>query len=490
VTSPTEAAPSQHTGPRRWIALAFLLTSSFLAVLSNYIANVAIPALERTLHASYVDVEFMVTGYIVMYAVFLVPGGRLGDMYGRKRVYIAGMAIFSLASLVCGLAPDAPVMIAGRVVQGLGAALMYPQVLGVIQRGFFGRDRDLALGLFGGTLGIAATLGQLIGGGLIALDLGGLSWRPAFLLMVPLAAASAVGAGFVMRNRGSAGQGGVDLAGAALLATILGCVMIPLIAGREAGWPPVLVATLLASLPLAPVLAAVERVRAAAGRVVLLAPALFRHPGFVAALAVMLAFTVGNNAFNFLLSVTLQLGLGLTPFQAGLVFIPLGGGFLVTAMLLPQASKVFRERQVPTGLVIVGLSQLAVFLILSVAHAPLAFWLPALAAIGLGQGLVLTPLIGTALTMVPTSDSGVASGMLTTTTQVGNAAGIAVGGLVFFAALAGAHTGTSTSESYRDALGVSMLVFVAMNVSSFVLTFGLPRRSEPALAAVVGAERG
>jgi MFS family permease len=476
VTNPTEGAASQRFGPsRRWIALAFLLTSSFLAVLSNYIANVAIPALEQSLNATYVDVEFMVTGYILVYAVFLVPGGRLGDMYGRKRVYVIGMTLFSVASCICGLAPNAGTMIAGRMIQGLGAALMYPQVLGVIQRGFAGRDRNLALGLFGGTLGTAATVGQLIGGGLITLNLGGLSWRPAFLLMVPVATISAVGAGLVMVNRRGDGPRGLDLAGASLLAALLTCVTVPLITGREAGWPAWLVAMLLASLPITLVFVAVERARAAAGRVVLLAPALFCHPGFVAALAVMMAFTVGNNALNFLLSVTLQLGLGLSPVQAGLVFIPLGGGFLVTALLLPQVAAAVGDRQIPIGLVLLGLAQFTLFLVLWAAGGSLMYWLPVLLAVGLGQGLVLTPLIGRALTLVPTADAGVASGVVSTTTQVGNTVGVAVGGLIFFAALAGAPAGASDAKRYAEALGASMPVFAAMTLFSFGLTFRLPR---------------
>ena len=182
------------TDKRRWLVLGVVLMGTFMAVLDVAIVNVAIPSIRADLGATFGEIEFVVSAYTLTYACLLVTGGRLGDNYGRKRLFILGLAAFAAASAACGMAPTSDILIASRAVQGIGGALMYPQVLAIIQVNFVDQERAKALGIFGSVIGIAAVAGQILGGALIALDIWHLEWRPIFLVNVPLALATIVAA--------------------------------------------------------------------------------------------------------------------------------------------------------------------------------------------------------------------------------------------------------------------------------------------------------
>jgi MFS family permease len=186
------------TDLRRWLVLCVVLMGTFMAILDVSIVNVAIPSIRADLHASYGEIEFVVSAYTLTYACLLVTGGRLGDNFGRKILFIVGLVVFAAASAACGLAPNGTVLIIARAVQGIGGALMYPQVLAIIQINFVDAERAKALGIFGSVIGIAAVAGQILGGSIIALDLWHLEWRPIFLVNVPLALATIVGAIFIL----------------------------------------------------------------------------------------------------------------------------------------------------------------------------------------------------------------------------------------------------------------------------------------------------
>src|SRR5580693_8971259 len=189
-----EMAGQAMTDLRRWLVLCVVLMGTFLAILDVSIVNVAIPSIRADLHATYGEIEFVVSAYTLTYACLLVTGGRLGDNYGRKILFIFGLVVFAAASAACGLAPTSTALIVARAVQGIGGALMYPQVLAIIQINFTGDERAKALGIFGSVIGVAAVAGQILGGSIIALDLWHLEWRPIFLVNVPLALGTIVAA--------------------------------------------------------------------------------------------------------------------------------------------------------------------------------------------------------------------------------------------------------------------------------------------------------
>jgi len=236
VTAPDAAgAPAD---PRRWPAVAVALVGAFMALLDVFIVLVAAPAIQRGLHASAAEIQLVLAGYQLTYAVTLITGGRLGDLYGRRRIFLLGLAEFTLTSALCGLAPTALAFIGARLLQGIGAALLFPQVFSVIQvflptQG----ERQRAFGLMGAVIGLATIVGQLVGGLLIQINLLGLGWRPVFLVNVPIGlVALAAAARLIPESRAPAGRR-LDLGGVALLTVALALLMVPLIEGREAGWP-------------------------------------------------------------------------------------------------------------------------------------------------------------------------------------------------------------------------------------------------------------
>src|ERR1700728_3206527 len=237
------------TEKRRWLVLCVVLMGTFMTILDVSIVNVAIPSIRADLGASYGQIEFVVSAYTLTYACLLVTGGRLGDNYGRKTLFVIGLAVFAAASAGCGLAPASNLLIVARAVQGIGGALMYPQVLAIIQVNFADNERAKALGIFGSVIGIAAVAGQILGGTILALDLCHLEWRPIFLVNVPLAAATIVAAIFILPKDEHHDDVGLDWGGVVLITTALLLLIVPLLEGRELGWPLWMFASLIASVP-------------------------------------------------------------------------------------------------------------------------------------------------------------------------------------------------------------------------------------------------
>ncbi|TQS25420.1 MFS transporter [Microbispora sp. KK1-11] len=442
-------------GTRQWIALASVLLATFMGLLDGSIVTVAVPSIQDDLNASFGEAQLVIAGYTLAYAVGLVTGGRLGDLYGRRRLFTAGVAAFVAASATCALAPTAPVLIGTRVLQGLAAAVMLPQVLSIIQASFAGPARKTALGMYGATVGLAAISGQIVGGGLLTWNLLDLGWRAAFLVNVPAGVlAVAVARRTVAESHGPRTR--LDLAGAVLLAAALAGLLLPAALGWPAwGWAPAVAgAAALAAFWFA------ERGRAYAlvplrllGRVV---------PG----LLTVLAFYAGNAGFFLLLAYHLQAGLGLSPLAGALVFAPLGIGFAAASV----AGR--RSGRIVTGAALMTLSLLGVVVVaLMVPRSGQVAWLvPALALSGIGEGLVAAPLIGAVLAQVAPSDAGAAGGILLTATQVANACGVTlIGGL--FAAVLGGAPGTAGVgfPHYAHATAVTGTAVLALAVLTGIL---------------------
>jgi EmrB/QacA subfamily drug resistance transporter len=446
-------------------ALAVLMAATFIFVLDFFIVNVAIPATQADLHASDGEIQLVVTGYAIALASGLIVGARVGDLIGRRRALMIGLAVFTAASAVCGFAASPAVLIAGRIAQGLGAALFSPQVLAIIGVTYAGEERVRAITLYGLVMGLAAASGQLIGGLLIHFDILGLDWRSCYLVNLPVGAvALALAPRVVPESRGARAR--LDVVGAVLIAAALVAIVLPLAEGRERGWPLWTWLSLAAALPLLLAFAAWQR-RVAAP---LLPPALFGKRAFVVGLAGTTVFYAGMASFFLVLAVYLQQGRGLDALGSGLVFTPLAVGYLAASIV---AQKVGRHALALGGVIrAASLGALALTVGAIGLAGSTAVLLPLLAADGIGMGLLTAPLVATVLAGMQPRDAGAATGVLSTANQVGNTLGVAVIGAVFYGALGPAGDFAGAFE-----LAVAAIAGVCLAVAALVQLLPGPERA-------------
>ncbi len=459
-----------------WAPLAVILCGTFVFVLDFFIVNVALPAIQRGLAASPAAIEWVVAGYALTSAALLVTGGRLGDIYGRRKIFCAGVAGFTLTSALCALAPDAGFLVAARLAQGVAAAVMAPNVLSILGTTYAGPARVKAISAYGMVMGVAAAGGQLLGGVLITANLGGLGWRVLFWVNVPIGLATLAAARrYVPESRAAAAGGAagrLDLRGAALLTAALVAIVLPLLDGRADGWPAWSLACLAAGPVLLAAFAAHLRSTARRGGQPLLDPAIFTVRAFRAGLACQLLFWCQQASSYLLLALYLQDGRGLSPVASGGMFAMLAAGYLLTSLRAPALTMRFGRRVVAIGAVLAGLGDLA--LVLAVAGAggnwPVTALLPGLFLLGAGQGLCITPLTTTVLAHADATRAGSVSGALSTAQQVGNAIGVAVSGVIFYGLLA---------DGYPAAYRWSLAEMAALLAGVAALTFIIPRTTIP-----------
>ena len=424
-------------------ALLVVLTGAFLAMTDFFVVNVALADIGRDLHATTAGLELVVSGYGATYAALLVIGGRLGDAYGRRRLFWLGLVAFTVTSLLCGLAPSEDALIGARVLQGAAAAAMVPQVFATIQASTSGPHRVRALAIFGATGGIAAVAGQVLGGLLVSADIAGTGWRPIFLVNVPVGVLAMVLVPRVVPDSRAIAPAPVDWAGTLLLATGLVALLVPLSEGRALGWPAWSLA-LLALVPfVAAALVAVEARLERRGGVPLVPPTLLRIPSMNRGLTLALPFFAAFGGFMFVYAVATQVLLGWSALRAGLTLAPMAGAFLVSSLLTSRLLARYGRNVMTAGLLVmaVGYVSLAVTVWLRWPDGLDAGWLlPSLAVSGFGQGLAMSPLIGLVLAHVPLDSAGVGGGVLATTQQTALALG-ATGVGTLFASLATSHVG-------------------------------------------------
>lgn len=467
------AAPVAH--PARF-ALPVLLAGTVLIIVDFFIVNVALPSVQAGLHASTAALEWVVAGYGLTLAVFLVAAGRLGDRFGRRRVFSAGLAVFTLASALCGLAPDPDVLVAARLLQGLGAAMISPTVLGLIGALYTGTARARAIGTYATVMGVAAACGQLLGGVLLRLDPGGLGWRTVFLVNVPIGVLALAAAPRCIPESRAERPVRVDVPGLLLLTAGLTALVLPLVDGRSAGWPDWAFASLAAAPVLLAVFAHRQRAQARRGQVPLIDPALLRVRTFSAGLAVQLGFWAGQASYFLVLALYLQLGRGLSPLVSGLVFTILAGSyFLASAVAGALVGRYGGRTVVTVGAGLLAAGHLVALLTTFGGHGPVAVLAPALVLAGTGMGLCLGPITATVLASADAEQAGALSGALATVQQVGNALGVALIGLVFFGA---------ARASYARAFEESAGLLAALLVGVAACARLLPR------PAVTGRQRG
>src|SRR5580658_1312962 len=327
------SSPDTHTGdPRRWLALPILLIGAFLPVLDFNVVNLALPAIRQNLGATSSEVQFVISAYAATYAVFLITGGRLGDLFGRRRMFVLGVAGFTIASVLCGVAWSPDVLIAGRILQGLTATVMAPQVLASIRVLFPPAEQGSALALYGATFGLANICGQVLGGVLVSSHPFGWAWQAIFLVNVPIGLVAFIGGWLYLRDSRAEQAQRLDVGGVVLLSLTLGLLVYPLVEGRVTGWPTWIVAMLAASPLALMAFIGFEARLSARGDDPLVALHLLRNSAFATGLVMALAFYM-LSSFYLTFAVYLQSGLHVSPLAAGLATLPFATGFFVSSLV-------------------------------------------------------------------------------------------------------------------------------------------------------------
>lgn len=480
-TNPAATPSATITGRAAVIAVAVVLIAAFMDLLDATIVSVAAPAIAEGLGASEAALQWTLAGYALAIGAGLITGGRIGDQFGRRRVFLLGLTGFTLASAACALAPTPEVLIATRVAQGLAAGLMVPQVFGIFRSSLEPETRGKALGAYGAVLGLASVAGPLLGGLLVDADLFGLGWRTIFWVNVPVAVVGLIlGARFLPESR-APGRTRLDLPGAALAAAAALLLLLPLVQGRDWGWPWWGFVLLALSVPTTALFLRRERRLVARGGQPILDPALLRVRAFAGGLGASLLFFGAIGSFFLLLGLYLQLGTGRSALDTGLVILPYAVGSIITSGIgVGLAARAGRALLV-SGSLVLAASQALLLAIVQGGTDP-SYWALALPLFvgGLGLGLAAPPLVDVVLAGVPAKDAGAAGGVLTTVGQVGGAAGVAVLGVVFFGALDASFTdGARPLIAYGEAFTSILPWQVACYVVAAALMMLLPKRAAP-----------
>ncbi|WP_367325055.1 MFS transporter [Streptomyces sp. HUAS ZL42] len=422
------SAPELHA-----TGVLILLAGAFLPIMDFFITNVALPSIDSSLHASAASLQLVIAGYGVAYAALLVLGGRLGDRYGRHRLFLGALVAFVLASLACGLAPTVGALIAARIVQGAAAALLVPQVLATFHHTLEGERKARALALYGATSGIAAVVGQLVGGLLVSADVAGTSWRPIFLVNVPIGLVVLLVAARIVPATRSAHPVGVDLSGTVLFAAMLVALLVPLTEGHSLGWPWWTWCLLALAVVLGITTYRVEQSAERRGEVPLLPPSLLRLASMSRGLAMVLAFSIGFGAFMFVFALTVQNGLHTDALHGGLAILPMALLFFVGSVLAPRLITRFGRAAMSAGAVVqlAGLVWLVAVLVTDWPHVGLWTMAGPLALAGAGQSMLFAGLFRSVLADVPAHLGGIGSGVLITLQQSGLALGVATLGTLY-----------------------------------------------------------
>ena len=471
--STASAAPLVVPDPGRWKSLAVILAAAFLVGLDFFVVNVSIPSIRANLHATFAEIQMVIASYGLTYSVLLISGGRLGDIYGRKRMFMWGVGAFTAASMLCGLAPSPVFLIAARVLQGISASLLFPQVLAIMQVTFPQNERAKAFGLFGTVIGTSSFSGNVLGGLLVSANVFGLSWRPIFLINLPVGIITVIAAAkFVSESRSPKARR-LDMGGVALMTLALTLLLYPLIQGREAGWPAWAFVCMALFLPMMWVFVQYEKRVTAAGGSPLVELDLFEDRAFVIGLFSGVCFFSGAAAFFLISTVFLQNGLGYSARDAGLTFAWFAIAFLGSSLASVRIQPRLGSRIINLGaaLMITGLTALLLLTALRGASLGGLELAPVLLIYGTGQGFVMPTLISTILINIKGHDAGSASGVLSTVQQASFATGVAVIGTVFFSVL-----GTLTStEAFVHALRVALSVNICLLMVTFTLILRIPR---------------
>lgn len=457
---------SAHAGG--WSALAVLLLGAFLPILDFNVVNLAIPAIRADLHATPAELQLVMNGYMSTYAVLLITGGRLGDRYGRRRMFMLGLAGFTTASALCGTAQTPAWLIAGRLLQAATATMMAPQVIASIRDIFPDHRLRVALALYGATFGLSFVAGQVVGGLIVEARPFGLPWQPVFLVNVPLGLAALAGARFVLRDSRSPNPQRMDVGGVAISSLALISLVLPLTEGRELGWPWWCFAMLAATPTLVAPFIRWESIVARRGGDPLVRIDLFRRPALALGAPIAMSFYT-TSAMFLAFAVLLQEGEGLAPARSGLAIMPLSLSYLVLSLISPALVARFRICVTAIGMS----TQCAGLLVIGATALTGAHGISTIGLVlmGAGFGIIMPTIVGTVVEGVEPEHAGLAAGIVMSSLQVGAASGVAVIGGVFFAEL-----GRSPSlAAYRHAFAVATFTNAMLVAVGAVLAILLAR---------------
>ena len=493
------AAPGSDAGrvasPGSWLMLAVLLLGQFMCIIDVLVTNVAMPSIAASLHASGASLQLVVGGYTIAYAMLLITGARLGDRYGRRRAYLAGAAVFTTASLACALAPDSQALIAFRLVQGAGAAVLVPQVFSIIQLTFAGPARARALSAYAAVLSAGAVAGLVLGGVVVNADLFGTGWRPVFAVNVPIGIVLAVAVPrLVPPDERTGTPRKLDLAGLAAAAGSVLLIVLPLMLGREAGWPAWCFGCIAAGAALAAAFVLIERRVAARGGDPMLNLAVLRAQALPSGLVTLAATQVGYGGLLFTFTLYLQAGLGQSALRAGASYLPMAVVFGLTGYHWRRLPAAARRVVIPAGLAVGVAAYLALAAGLH-ASVDVLTW-TGLTGVGLALGLSVSPLLTQSLTHVPAARAADASGLLTTTVQLAQLLGVAAVGSVYLtratspAASAGAMSATAYWLAALSAAGLLAAAVMARAVRGRGSARPLSRTGQVSRPPQLPARRG
>ncbi len=455
----------------RWLAVIVLLVASFMDLLDTTIVNVALPSIQKDLDASSSQLIWIVSGYVLSFAVLLITSGRLGDRYGRKTVFIIGVSGFTLASFACAFAQTADGLVVSRIVQGAFSAIMIPQVLSIIQVLFKPKERAAVFGLTGAVSGLAAVAGPLVGGLLVSGDAFGLGWRSIFVINVPVGIILLIAAFIFIPNSKSDKPVKLDILGVSLITVALVLIIFPLVQGRELEWPLWIWLMLAASPVLLAVFVLLQNRAERTGGMALIPPSLFKNRGFSAGIVTSFVGLSSIGAFFLILVIYLQTGLGFTAIEAGLATLPFSiGAFLGSGIAVPLAPKLGKFL-----IVIGGVFQLVGYylvkqVILDQSDALVGSDLiVAMAIAGVGLTLILVPLNDLSLAQTDVANAGAASGVLNTFQQVGGALGVAVVSAVFFDSVGVNFSPAGLRDAFELAIWIPLVSVALTGLASLLL---------------------
>jgi EmrB/QacA subfamily drug resistance transporter len=476
----TSMSKAVVTERRNWLALAVLLIGAFMALLDTTIVNVAIPTIRANLAASNATLSWIVSGYALAFGLALIPAGRVGDRVGHKWVFVAGLSLFTVASLACGLAGDDMQLISARAVQGLAGGMFFTPITALIQLMFADRKRARAFAVMGATIGFSVALGPLVGGLIIQASGADAGWRLVFDVNVPLGVLAVIAAVMLLPGVSENTETGADWPGLVLLSAALVALLTPLIQGQQEGWPPWTYASMAGAAALLAVFALWERRVEKAGGNPLVPPRLFAHVSFTGGVLLALVYFAAFTSIFFTIALLWQAGLGHTALQSGLVVSPFAIGLIGGASQSDTLAVRFGRNVLVAGLGMVAVGITAVWLVLALTpSASYSGWqlvVPLLIA-GVGSGFFIAPNVDFIVATVNPEDAGAASGVIGTMQRVGSAIGIAIIGTVLFGTLHFPARPNPAALAFGHSATLAMAASAGLSVAAFALVFVLPKRT-------------
>ncbi|KJF17192.1 MFS transporter [Acidithrix ferrooxidans] len=469
---------------KNWKTLIVVLSGTFMAVIDSTIVNVALPSIANNLHATSSDIEWIVSGYLLAFGLILVPAGRFGDRIGHKPIFLTGISLFTIASVVCGTAINPTELVIARVIQGLAAGLFGPSVQATIQLLFIGRARSRAFGILGTMIGVSSALGPILGGVILSLAGSALGWRLVFFVNLIIGAIAIPMAVVLIPNNRPKITHKLDPFGLALITVGLAAIFIPLIEGQSIGWPLWTYLSIAFGAIIFISLTKWEQFASRTGREPIVDPKLARQRPFSGGVAIAMAYFGAFSSLFIIISLIWQVGLGRSPLASGLTVAPFALGTLISGSISDKFSARLKRRVLTLAASMLATSVVSIALIFHSSNSnilSITLVIPLFIG-GFGNGIFIAPNQDFLLRSIPRSQAGTAAGLLQTAQRIGSAFGVALTGTVFFTVLAGQlpHTknGIISQDRYIHAGAIAFLVNIALVIAVLALITILPRNPE------------